>query len=435
MKNIIYCLILVNLFFACEQYPMPGSETLEVFNYMILGDNQSAESGNYLQNEVGVQIMLESLVPPPTQKFHIELQVTEGGGTLDKTTIEADNAGKMLTRWKLGDEQNQQTVKGKIFDASGKYYSEFTINANAFFPDKWNTFTTGYLIGIGDMVTDTVNNRSMMISGMDLYKKEGLKVKFYEWEQIQGYSYHYNFKELEINSKGEVFGGGWDGNLYKSTDWGQNWILISKPIPGNIYHFELSVTKEDFIWANKWDYGVYCSKDNGLTWTKDSTGLENQEQLGRVFSFIGNSHLALSHNKLVILQTFDNGKTWGPIPTPEYSLTIFVTDENEIIAQNQGGFNLHKSSDSGKTYKKVFSPNVAYGTTSWHCYDKFKDYYYVLAPGGGVWKTRDFEKFEELVTFSLQRNLFIDHQGTIYASGFNYSNAKDDPTLVLPYND
>jgi hypothetical protein len=56
----------------------------------------------------------------------------------------------------------------------------------------------------------------------------------------------------------------------------------------------------------------------------------------------------------------------------------------------------------------------------------------VLAPGGGVWKTKDFEKFEELVTFSLQRNLFIDHQGTIYAAGFNYSNATPDPTLVLP---
>ena len=83
-------------------------------------------------------------------------------------------------------------------------------------------------------------------------------------------------------------------------------------------------------------------------------------------------------------------------------------------------------------YKKVFSPSVAYGTTSWHCYDKFKDYYYVLAPGGGVWKTKDFENFEELMKFTVQRNLFIDHTGTVYACGFNYSNAEPEPTLVLP---
>jgi photosystem II stability/assembly factor-like uncharacterized protein len=312
-------------------------------------------------------------------------------------------------------------------------YSEFTINANAFFADKLNTIKTGYLIGIGDMVTDTVNNRSMLISGMDLYKLEGENGNFYEWERIQSFSYPHNFKDLEMNNKGEVFGGGWDGNLYKSTDWGKSWILIAKPIPENPYHFELTVTKDNYIWANKWERGIYCSKDGGNTWQKDLNGLAKQEQMGSVYLFGDGSHLALSHNKLLILQTFDDGINWIPVNTPQYSLTIFVTDENDIIAQNQeGGFSLHKSSDSGKTFKKVFSPFVAYGTTSGHCYQKFGNYYYVLAPGGGVWKTRNFEEFKELMTFSLQRNLFIDHNGTIYASGFNYSNATPDPTLVLP---
>ena len=421
---------MANVFFACEQYPMPGTETIEAFSFVILGNNQSAESGEYLQNEVGVQIMLESLIPQPTQKFHAELEVTQGGGTLEKTTIDADSNGKMLTRWKLGNEKNQQTMKGKIFDADGRYYSEFTINANAFFPDKWNTITTGFLVGIQDMVSDTINQRSMLISGMDLYKKEGSKGKFYEWEKIQGFSYPYNFKDIEINSRGEVFGGSWDGNLYKSTDWGQNWTLISRPIADNIYNFELSISSDDYIWVSRWDKDMYCSKDEGKSWHKDTSSTASNHPLGPVYQFNDASHLALALN---IKQTLDGGITWKDLNTPQYPSTLYVTDENEIILQGQeGGFTLYKSSDSGKTYKKVFSPNVAFGTTSWHCYDKFKNYYYVLAPGGGVWKTRDFEKFEELVTFSLQRNLFIDHTGTIYAGGFNYSNATPDPTLVLP---
>ncbi|KAF0236650.1 MAG: hypothetical protein FD181_2554 [Prolixibacteraceae bacterium] len=430
MKRLLYMLILPVLMLACEKYPMPGSETLESFSYMIFGNDQSAESGEYLETEIGVQIILESLVPPSNQKFYIELEVLKGGGILDKTTIEAGNDGKMLTRWKLGNENNQQTVKGKIYDSSGEYYSEFTINANAFFTDKWNTITDGFLIGIGDMVKDTINNRSMMISGRKLYVKEGADNKFYEWKQIQ--IYPYRFKDIEINSKGEVYGGGWDGNLYKTTDWGQNWILVSKPITGNNYHFELSVSKDDYIWVSRWDNDMHCSIDGGISWRKDTTSVPNNVPLGPVYQFNDTSHLALALN---VKQTFDDGMTWKDLNTPQYSSTLFVTGENEIILQNQdGGFTLHKSSDSGKTYKKVFSPNVAYGTTSWHCYDKFKDYYYVLAPGGGVWKTKDFEKFEELITFSLQRNLFIDHTGTIYASGFNYSNATPDPTLVLPGN-
>ncbi|MDO8952385.1 MAG: sialidase family protein [Draconibacterium sp.] len=426
MKKLLYLLILPVLMLACEKYPMPGSETLESFSYIIFGNNQSAESGEYLETEIGVQVMIESLIPSSNQKFHIELEVLEGGGILDKTTIEADSNGKMLTRWKLGNEENQQTVKGTIYDADGRYYSEFTINTNAFFPDKWNIITKGFLVGIQDMLRDTVNQRSMLLSGREIYIS---KNKFYDWQRIN-FSYNIILKELEINSKGEVFGGGWDGNLYKTTDWGQNWILVSKPITGNNYHFELSVSKDDYIWVSRWDNDMHCSIDGGISWRKDTTSIPNNVPLGPVYLFNNTSHLALALN---LKQTFDDGITWKDLNNPKYPSTLFVTGKNEIILQGQeGGFTLYKSTDTGKTYKKVFSPNVAYGSTSWHCYDKFKNYYYVLAPGGGVWKTKDFEKFEELITFSLQRNLFIDHRGTIYASGFNYSNATPDPTLVLP---
>jgi len=416
-------------------YPEPGSQTIESFSFYIIGNQQAADAGEYLTNEIGAQIYLESLVPKSDKKFRMELEVVSGNGNVDNTVIEADNQGKMITRWKLGDETNLQQITAKIYDSTGRFFYEFEIQATAFFHNKWNTVTDGFLIGIGDMVKDTINNRSMMISGMNLYAKEGVDSKFYEWKQIQVYDYPGNFKDIEINSKGEVFGGGWNGNLYKSTDWGKTWILISKPIPENQYNFELTITKDDYIWANKWDYGVYCSKDNGITWTKDTIGLVRQEQLGRIFTFADSLHLAISHTSLTILKTSDDGTTWTPINTPEYSLTMFVTDDNTIIAQNQGGFVLHKSIDGGQSYRQVFSPNVAYGTTSWHCYDKYKNNYYVLAPGGGVWRTKDFEAFEKLTTFSLQHNLFIDHTGTIYASGYNYSNAEDDPTLVLPYNE
>lgn len=53
----------------------------------------------------------------------------------------------------------------------------------------------------------------------------------------------------------------------------------------------------------------------------------------------------------------------------------------------------------------------------------------MLAPGGGVWKTKDFEQFEKLFSFDLQHNLFIDHRGTIYASRYNYSNAPAESTM------
>jgi photosystem II stability/assembly factor-like uncharacterized protein len=428
MKNHIAILILVLTVISCEKYPEPGSMTMQSFQFELVGENQGAVAGEYLENEIGVIAYFDSEFSSTPENFHVELTVAAEGGTLDNTFIQAGQGNKMTTRWKLGIEQNQQTVKGKIFDDTGKFYSEITIHATAFFSDKINTIESGFLVGIDDMVRDTLKNRTMMISGGNIYI---LKNAFYNWEQLNPFN-NIHFSYLEINSKAEVFGSGYDGNLYKTTDWGQTWSFVSKPIPGNNRSFILSISKDDLIWANRWELGIYCSNDNGLTWTKDSTGLENQEELGRVYSYKSGSHLTISHNNWIILRTFDRGKSWVPVPTPEYSLSMFVPDDNAIIAQNQNNFTLHKSTDDGKTFKNVFSTNVAYFTITWNCYDKFKNTYYVLAPGGGVWKTKDFENFEELMTFTVQRNLFIDHTGTVYASGYKYANAPDEPTLVLP---
>lgn len=428
MKRILFFILSILVFTACEQYPTPGTQILKQFNFQIIGANQFAEAGNYLPDSVGIIIDFKSLVPAGERQFTMEIEVAEGGGTVDQTVVYSDKIGIMKTRWKVGYTSNEQILKVKIYDTEGLFSAETEIRATSYFTDKLNTIDKGFLVGIGGMVRDTINQRSMLISGRNLYV---LTDDFLNWKRI-GYPFSTSLKELEINSKGEVFAAGWNGNLYKTSDWGENWYDLGKPIPENPYHYELTITKDDYIWANKWEHGIYCSKDNGITWQKDISGLEKQEELGRIFTFADTSHMAISYHNLNILQTSDDGLTWKPINTPEYSLTMFVTDENAIIAQNQGGFRLHKSTDGGQTYKQVFSPHVAYGTSSKHLYDKFGNDYYVLAPGGGVWKTKDFEEFTELFTFSKQRNLFIDHQGNIYASGYSYSNAANDPTLILP---
>ncbi|HDR50554.1 MAG TPA: hypothetical protein ENN90_02885 [Mariniphaga anaerophila] len=428
MKRILFFILSILVFTACEQFPTLGTQILRQFNFQIIGTGQSAEAGNYLPDSVGILMDFESLVPAGERQFIMEIKVWQGGGTVDQTLVYANKSGKMKTRWKVGDASNEQTLKVKIYDTEGLFSSENEIKATSFFSNKLNTINRGFLVGIGGMVRDTINQRSMLIPGRNLYV---LTDKFYNWESIN-YLFNTSLKELEINSSGEVFAAGWNGNLYKTSDWGENWIDLGKPIPENPYYYEFSISKDDYLWANKAEHGIYCSKDNGVTWQKDTAGLENQERMGPVYTFADTAHMAISHSSMMIMKTTDNGLTWKPVYTPEYALTMFVTDENAIIAQNQGGFRLHKSTDGGNTYRQVFSPYVEFGTTSRHLYDKFGADYYVLAPGGGVWKTKDFEDFTELFTFTKQRNLFIDHQGNIYASGFNYSNAADDPTLILP---
>ena len=75
--------------------------------------------------------------------------------------------------------------------------------------------------------------------------------KFYNWSPVY-LNFNTSIKELEINSKGEVYAAGWNEELYQTSDWGQSWNQLGKPIPGNQYNYELTITKDDYIWANKW---------------------------------------------------------------------------------------------------------------------------------------------------------------------------------------
>ncbi|MCG6188646.1 sialidase family protein [Maribellus maritimus] len=432
-KSGLFVLMLVILG-ACEKYPLSNSETQEWLGFGVSGNYQSAEAGNYLPDSIGIVFDNQAVLLKNGNTFKIEFEVVEGGGTVDEPVLysnfSSNTQGRLFTRWKLGTDSNNQVIKATFYDSNGKYLTETQWYATAYFTNDWNSITSTPLLGIQDMVYDTILQKSMLISNGHLYQSTD---KFYKWTPV-AFPFYTNVKEMEISTTGEIFVAGWDGTLYKTEDWGENWSELENPIPDNHYNYELTITKEDYIWANKQDYGVYCSKDNGLTWQKDTAGLENQERLGRIYSFADSAHMAISHYNMKILQTTNDGLSWEPVNTPEYSSTMFITDENEIIAQNQNGFNLHKSVDGGETYRKVFSTSVAYGTTSIHCYHKFGDDYYVLAPGGGVWKTKDFENFEKQILFDRQSFLFFDHRGTIYACGHNYSNAQE-PTLIYPGKD
>lgn len=429
MKKILYTLLLATLLFSCEKYPEPGNETLEIFNFQIIGNLQLAEEENYLPIKIGAQIDLNSLFPQKSIQFKINLVVVSGGGSIDKTSIIADSEGKMTTNWKLGNESNEQILSCQILDADNKLYSEFEIEATAFFMDEWNEVKKGYLVGINDMLCDSTRQRTMMFNERQVWV---LKNDFHSWEP-KGFPFNTNVRFIDMTSDGTVFAAGWDGALYKTEDWGNNWQYVCHPFPENQYYYNFNITNDDYLWASKNSYGVSCSKDKGLTWTKDTTERVKNTTLGPIYKY-ANSHLTIAGDPLSIIQKSDDSLVWRNIHTPQYSLSMYIPNDSTIIAQNQGGFRLHKSIDDGQNYKQVFAPYTTMGGGNlWHIYKKFGNDYYVLAPSSGVWRTRDFEEFEQLIQIDThQQKLFIDHTGTIYAAGSNYVNAEDEATYIFP---
>jgi hypothetical protein len=166
----------------------------------------------------------------------------------------------------------------------------------------------------------------------------------------------------------------------------------------------------------------------------DTTDRVKNTRLGPIYRY-KNSYLALAGNPLTIIQKHDGDSIWSDMITPEYSISMYVPNDSTIIAQNQGGFRLHKSVDDGQTYHQVFNPNVSMGGgDDWHLYAKHGNSYFVLAPSNGLWQTTDFENFEQLIHISThQQKLFTDHRGTLYVAGYNYSNAEPEATYILPH--
>jgi len=133
MKKILFTLFIAVIIVSCEKYPGPANETLEYFYFSIIGDDQSGVAGEYLNEEVGVYVDLNAVTLSTNKQLQLEIQVTQGGGSVDQNLINIDSNGRMITNWKLGNESNNQILTCRIVNSEKEVYPEFTITAAAHF--------------------------------------------------------------------------------------------------------------------------------------------------------------------------------------------------------------------------------------------------------------------------------------------------------------
>ena len=416
---ILFSAVFSLIFVSCEtQNPAITASTS--YNFYKIGDNQAAMGGEYLKNNLTVKVMpryfletnsIEPVMRSPWGGLRVHFEVTEGGGTVDNPDMYFISFDSVSVKFKTGTTSVNQTIVAQFYRGN-EYLTKLTFSAIAFQPGVWNTVSSFQLGSITDMATDRKHSITYLIVNSRLNIQGS---NFYEWSQVESFKDKI-CRNIEIDNNGTLYVSTFDNELYKSTDQAASFVKCPNPYTESIGYFRLSITRDNKIWTSAYNYPFRFSDDGGNTWKLSNAHFKNHEITD--FNQLSNGDI-LAVDSFTIYKSTD-GINWSVLNNmPKYMYKVFVTDENDIIALVQDigyGVSLFKSSDSGKTFNRVYTINALYMIFPMiHIFSKYNGYYYATIPGGSVVRTKDFSKFEEIFVGIGVNDLSIDKNGVIFS--------------------
>lgn len=407
-------LLLIIVFFSCNKYDGPSIETLMSVSFSKIGDDQKTFAGNYFSDSVKVYVSgfeYGASVTGLSAFFTVE----NGGGSVDQSNLDIVD-GYVSTKWKSGTTSCKQRLRVDIYSKNNTLINKIYFHGNAFRTGIWDTITSQPDVLITDILADNSTQQTLMIASNGIFRQ---KNEYFNWEQ---YYYGQGSPFRLFNDKnGIIYLSTWNGKIFKSLDGANLWSLCQSPIPGHPYYYYMTVSNDGYLWASTPEYpkSLRCSRDGGLTWTADTAGLNEDELVGDIYR-LSTGDLLFHTKSTSMYKSTDDGKSWKPEPAPEYSIKLYVTDNEEIIIINQdNGITIYKSTDLGQTYKNVYNVVPQYGTTMERTIRKKDGYYYILIPGYGIIRTPDFDNFETFWRNTEIVYLYITYDGVIICKGFD----------------
>jgi len=399
---------------ACQMYSDPYIDILENYSFEKSGYDQKTFAGNYLNDSIGIRVSNNQNFIADEQ-IQVQFEVIDGGGIVDHSIVGVNANGFACTRWKLGEEACEQTVRAKIFNPSGKMLSDISFKAYGFKDNVWNGLSMKPDVDVRDMASDTVNHITYMIACGRLYKQGD---NYFDWEEIN--TVNINAPGIvDVDTEGTLYIGNWEGDMSKSEDNGNKWISCTKPAPKSTA-FNFAITKDNYIWATASGYPLQCSRDGGKTWSTDSVGLGSNKLLKSIFRLNDGTYflcaLVTDLYAPAIYKSIDNAKSWSLAQTPGDPVNLYVTKNDEIIISSYyHGFSILKSDDQGDHYTQIYHKATGNGVQYGDFIQKSNGIYYILMGGEGILKSIDLNTVK-LYWYNMNLiSLFMDHSGVLVA--------------------
>ena len=163
-----------------------------------------------------------------------------------------------------------------------------------------------------------------------------------------------------------------NGALFSTADGGAHWSLVSRELEkvdrrNLILSADFKHDQTMYASAQNWardelggQPGVFKSTDGGVTWTRASSGMSNNN----VWKVIASPDLAAKNTLFALTnsgieKSTDGGAIWAAIPTPDSNLRdlalspAYGVDQTLFVAAQSGSGRIYRSTNAGLTWTGV----------------------------------------------------------------------------------
>jgi hypothetical protein len=415
MKRAVLLVSLLFCILSCDRYPDPSIKSIRDYSFaFITNQGTRVESGEWVSDSIIFRAV--NNLNPYKDQVKVTFEVIKGGGELTVSSAYTDTLGYVYTGWKLGTDSFEQILRASSYDMTGTFLTSTDLLAYGFRTDEWDELNNAAEYGITDLASDTINMVTLAIIGGRIYKQTD---NYYTWKEIPN-NISESVNAIEIDNNKVFYVMSWTGNLYKSTNHGESWINCSKPYSQINYNARLKVSNDNYVWVSGYDSPIKFSKDGGTSWNEVIEEV-SAHGLNDIFRLKDGSLLLHGSDCCYMFRSFDNGISWIRIPTPGYSLKLYV-DENDAIyiVTQEGGMTIYRSTDYGLNFSYVYSVQPQWISSMENTFNRWGSFYYVFIQGYGILKSKDLATYELYWENYNLVNLFIDDMGVLIGKNLSW---------------
>ncbi len=382
--------------------PDPYTRLIEDYNFSI----KSLSTPRLFPGEsLEAQFTAGNNRDPQDNTVNLVFDVAGGGGTVSERKVQTDSEGKAKVTWQLGDETFEQLLRVSICNKSGLHMKDEYLKAYSFMDNIWMEIRGDVDGTMNDLVTDTVNDITYMLSSNNIYRQGS---RYFLWEKVND-DLIKPAQTIDIDGEGIIYVTTYYGDVIKSNDHGYSWIRCTKPYTSS-GSISFHVSKDNYLWAFRSISTSRLSRDGGDTWVDVDIPM-SQSGYASVFRLKDGTLIYHGGVTQSLHRSYDDGETWETILLPGYFMSLYINDNDEFYftKTDNGGLTIYKSKDMGNSFLEIHHVYPASGAAIDGNFKKWNDYYYVVVPGYGILKTSDFEHYTDYWVQQSVYDLFIDH--------------------------